>query len=379
MEKDKIITYRIDDTKITNDKNRSFKVFYTLERKNGSVYYSLETFDGKRLNINRMNGYQNMLLNMCFSNFNRNRAIPNEYKDLIIIEKLPRTIKKQINMRYELYKDNAFLNSKEISMYEYMQFIYEEIKEFEKIYGMTVSGNQEEFDDYLKYKVLSKIAEYFASDENSYENLFYCMNRFFQKYEIIDKRQENILDLSMYNRIKLAYDRAFERKLLNNYSIFLEEVPQKLKNKYAVLITLDTTKENGDKIMDFRNKKLILDNIYKLESEKEPIKILIKFSEVAIIFPEVYTLDKMNELCIKAEEFVESEISAGNRQQGTYDKVDFFIIVDNGEKAVLSINDTICIGDGEQVDFKNFLEKFYGSEYLENLENLISTQNQEER
>ena len=61
MEKDKIITYRIDDTKITNDKNRSFKVFYTLERKNGSVYYSLETFDGKRLNINRMNGYQNIM------------------------------------------------------------------------------------------------------------------------------------------------------------------------------------------------------------------------------------------------------------------------------------------------------------------------------
>lgn len=108
MEKDKIVTYKIDDTSITKDKSKRFKVFYTLERKDGNISYCLENFDGQSLNINEMKGYENMLLNMCFSNFYNNKDIPINYKDLITIEEVPRAIKKDQNIRYELYKDLCY-------------------------------------------------------------------------------------------------------------------------------------------------------------------------------------------------------------------------------------------------------------------------------
>lgn len=170
MEKDEIKTYKIDDSKITNDNNRCFKVFYTLERKDGNISYCLENFNEESLNINEMNGYENMLLNICFSNFYNKKEISKEYQDLISIEKEPRTIKEGKNMRYELYKDLCFLRSTSPSSLGYIFTINKWVKDFEEDMNQSAMSDSKAFDDYIEYKVLSEIAKQKASEKGAYGN-----------------------------------------------------------------------------------------------------------------------------------------------------------------------------------------------------------------
>ena len=50
-----------------------------------------------------------------------------------------------------------------------------------------------------------------------------------------------------------------------------------------------------------------------------------------------------------------------------YDKTRFLILVDSDENVVLSANDRIDVGDPYTNNFTEFMEKYYGKEYVKNL------------
>lgn len=97
------ITYIIDDekgfNKILNGKKYDIetytKLIYTLTQEKSDIIYTLTDFNGKQLNINSLNGYQQMFTNECFQAFTRDRKISDEYADFIEIKE--NIIDKQID------------------------------------------------------------------------------------------------------------------------------------------------------------------------------------------------------------------------------------------------------------------------------------------
>ena len=351
------------------------ETYYTLKgiQGGGTLDYYLEDFQGKRLDINKLNGNIKQFLNVCYVHFNSKAeefAIDDENKEIISIEEKPHEIKKILNMRYELYKDNCFLHNVEPSNIGYMSFIDDWRKKYFQLFGKDILQDPDDFDDYLKYEVLSKIAKNFALSESAVEHMSYSMYKFLEKYEIISEDTGEIINLSLYNRIAFAYQNTFEKKVLDNYDSYFDALPNSLKEKYYEILKPDYRKDGIEKYNDLKDKKMTLDHIEQLEDIKEPIKILIKFSESATIDCQVYKYDEMNDLCKKAEDEVLIEKLQGKRHPETYDKVAFYMFIEDKEKINLFMTDRIDIGDGQQSDFKSFIIKFYGYEQLLELEKI---------
>lgn len=274
------------------------------------------------------------------------------------------------DIKYELYKDHAIVNNEEISNESYIDFINKKREKYKKING-EMGENEKEFEDYLKCDVLTEIANYIVKREKNIIDISLDMDEFFRKYNVIDRKDANtIIDLPMYNRIQLRYEKFFERKELDNINKDISEISEELRNKYYDLINPETNNEGYEKYEELKVKKLIIDNIEKLENVKEPVKILVKFSEASIEYPQVYTLSQMNNLCKKAEEEITIEKMKKLRHPDTYYKTDFFIIIDDGGKSYIDLHDRIDIGDREQNDFYSFIAKYYGYERIRKLEQI---------
>ena len=371
MEKDKIVTYKIDDTSITKDKSKRFKVFYTLERKDGNISYCLENFDGQSLNINEMNGNENMLLNMCFSNFYNNKDIPINYKDLITIEEVPRAIKQGQNIRYELYKDLCYSRGTSPSNLGYILTINKWSEDFENDMLKSAISDSEMFNDYIEYKVLSEIVQKEASEKGSYGNLEATMSYYLGKYKIKDFKENKIINTPMYNRIKNVYDKALTKKVLDGYDELFEKIPELYKVKYYNILKPDENKDEFENYYDLNIKKTILENIEKLESIDSKVKVLVLWSEKFDIFgtwdslnqkddPKVYTLKEMDRLVYR------NYMEVTEKDSG-YDKTRFLIFVDTDENVVLSANDRIDVGDPYTNNFTNFMKNCYGKAYVKEL------------
>lgn len=371
MEKDKIITYRINDEKITNDKDKGFKVFYTLERKNGSISYCLESLYGETLNINKINGYEKMLLNICLSNFYGNKEIPNEFKSIITIEEVPRVIKQGFNTRYELYKDLCHLRGTSPSTYGYILAIDEWVKGFEKSMLKFASSDPDMFDDYIEYKVLSEIAQKEASKKGSYGSLEATMSYYLGKYKIKDFKRNEVIDSSMYSRIKNVYDTALTKKVLNSYDELFEKIPEEYKVKYYNILEPDKNKDEFQNYRDLSIKLKILENIEKIESVDSKVKVLVLWSERSDIFKtrdglnqkektQVYTLEEMDELVRR--NYIEVK-----KDNEIYDKTKFLILTDMETDIELSTIDIIDVGVSYTESFTNYLEHYYSTDFVEKL------------
>ena len=370
MENNKKITYKINNSKFTKE-NIPFKVYYTLESKEGDLSYCLENFEGQSLNINELNGYENMLLNMCFSNFYNNKEIEDDYQDIVTIEEVPRAIKQGQNIRYELYKDLCFSRSTSPSNLGFIFTINKWVEDFEKDMLKPAIEEPELFDDYIEYKVLSEIAIKEASRKGSYGNMEATKSRYLGKYKIKDFKESKILDISMYNRIKDVYDNALNKKVLGYYNELLEKIPENYRDKYCNLLKYNENKTEFENYYDLNIKQTILENIETLESIDSKVKVLVLWSEKSSIFdtwdelnqkdaPKVYTLKEMDRLVYQNYmEIVENDSG--------YDKTRFLIFIDNDEKLVLSANDRIDVGDPHTNNFTNFIKNCYGNEYVNGL------------
>lgn len=371
MEKNKIVTYKIDDTRITDEKSKAFKVFYTLERKDGNISYYLENLEGQVLEINRINGYESMLLNICFSNFCNNCEIPKDYEEFINIEEKPRDIKQNKNIRYELYKDLCYSRDTTPSNLGYIFTINKWSDDFEKGMLKSAISDSDRFDDFIEYKVLSEIAQKEASKKNSYGDLESTMSYYLGKYKIKNYKKNEIINKSMYNRIKDTYEKALTKKVQDDYNLLYDKIPKLYKEKYKSILEFDKTKDEFENYYDLNIKKAILENIEKLESIDSKVKVLVLWSEKSNIFDtwdslnqknvaKVYTLEQMDGLVYR------NYMEVIEKDSG-YDKTRFLILVDNDKNVVLSANDRIDVGDPYTNNFTEFIEKYYGKEYVENL------------
>lgn len=134
-----------------------FSAYYTLEENDKKdISYCLENLQGNKIDINSLNGYENMYINECLDCFIKNREISEKYKDFIKVLDQPREIKHNDNIRYKLFEEYAKKNNIKDNMIEYMSFIDKFSYEFESTYNKTVISHQDEFDDFIKQKIFSE-------------------------------------------------------------------------------------------------------------------------------------------------------------------------------------------------------------------------------
>lgn len=170
-------TYLIDDVKgfmknINSDELKSiqgFKVYYTLEENKNGVYYYLEDMNNNKLNLNDLNGYQKQFIQECYNNFISNESISKEFKEFICKLEEPRELKKDLNKRYELFKDYARINKIQESTFEYIKFIDKFSDEFERNFNKKIENNQDEFDKYLNIKIQDVREKNVIKETNSFK------------------------------------------------------------------------------------------------------------------------------------------------------------------------------------------------------------------
>lgn len=134
-----------------------FSAYYTLEENDKKdILYYLEDLQGNKIDINSLNGYENMYINECLNCFMENRKISDKYKDFIKILNQPREIKHNDNIRYKLFEEYAKKNNIEDNIREYIKFIDKFSDEFESTYNKNVLMNQDEFNAFIKQKIFSE-------------------------------------------------------------------------------------------------------------------------------------------------------------------------------------------------------------------------------
>lgn len=276
----------------------------------------------------------------------------------------------QVDTRYELYKDLCFSRSTSPSKLGYTSTINSWSQDFENEMLRPSIGNQNEFDDYIEYKVLSEIAKKYASERNSYGELESTMSYYLQKYNIKDFKNNKILDTSMYNRIKNVYDRELHKKIIYRYDEMLEKVPEQYKSKYKYILDFDGDKSDFENFYNLDKKLVILKSIEKLENLDSKVKVLVHWSEDNAFGtttagtngddPKVYTIKEMDNLVNRVYE-------RNKKYDYGYIKTKFSIIVDDGEDVIVSVTDRIDIGDPCTDTFTNFMKRYYGQEYVESL------------
>jgi len=280
-----------------------------------------------------------------------------------------------VNIKYELYRDYAHAKGRKVSNESYRNFVKKFIEKSKKIYGDSIT--EEKIIDYMKYSVLSTIAEHLVNRDDINADMSYSMNNFLKKYNIIEADYEqNVIDLPMYNRIKLVYDKLIEKKQLESIDEYIEKLPSSWRKKYYDIINPKEDK-GYDMYDNLKEKKKIIDYIEELEQVKEPIKILVRLSESNVILPGVYRLQEMNDLCKKADEMVFNDKLEGSRHPKTYDKVEFLILADKREKAYIIMRDRIDIGEKKNTDFYSFIVENYGYEKMRELEKINNLQEKE--
>ncbi len=266
------------------------------------------------------------------------------------------------NLRFKLFletkgiKEEDYLKNQNIvKNIEYMRFIDDCIKEYQKIpgnEGTRVESNPEEFDDYLKIKVLGKCLEKIAYEsigigemENSSE-----ARKFLEKYNITKENDPTYL----YPRLKNCFELGIRKKVVYKYETLLEAIPEKLKEKYLPELAYNHQEATLENERVLSKNILLVDNIEKIEKNPFEIKVFINYSESGPYKEkEVYSIEEMQSKSIKAIEELKREKERLNLD-GIYNKVDLTILSDFGDTIKIIARDRFDVGDYK--DFNEFLK-----------------------
>ena len=375
----KRVTYLIDDSILLKDKtNKKFCVYYTLNEDEKGIIYQLEDENGNFLNINELNGYERQYLHICFETFRNNKEIPKDYENIISVIDKPRIIIPKINVRYELFKDYAKENRIQDNSNEYMKFIDKMKKTYEKTYNEDILSNTDKFDDLIKYKVLSQIAKNESKESIGIGtiNSSSKMNKLLKKYNISKEYNE-----SLFNRIADVWNKENRDKEILKYKVMLEKLPEKYKNKYLDILKFNEDESVTQNYGRIRYKKDILENIYKIEDVKSNIKIFIYWTDengkAAFKDNTVYTLEKANQLAEESKENLLIQREKMNMQYISND-IKYSLIIDNNNTFIVTRPSDFLIGCHTANNFTELIEKYYGKEILEEINNYKTANNEED-
>ena len=285
------------------------------------------------------------------------------------------------NTRYLLYLDSKGINLEDYAMgkiefntnVEFLSFVDGYVKEYEKSFQKPVLSNQEDFTDYMKYKVLGDIAYNEALNEigSGYINSSPKMNRLLDKYDISEESSKE--DGALYKRISDRWEQGQKERIVSNYKKeVLNKIPIEYREKYLKILPDENT-DSHELYMEINNCKQIVQNIDKIEDLNEPIKFLIKWSEnPRFKSNEVLNLEDMEYKTNRAIEDVKLRNIEDSKIYGeevhSYDKLSFLMIIDDGKDFEI-IDERHDLGDFSS--FKAYFEETFTDEFKNYVYNLI--------
>lgn len=293
----------------------------------------------------------------------------------------PGEIKEKMNVRYELFKELAKENNINICNIEYMKFIDEMSSEYERIYDRPCLSNQDEFDNFIKYKVLSQIAENTARREIGIGNLQSSsfMNNLLKKYNISEETKSE--DQALLKRLEFSWERGQIEKVAKQYDEMLEKLPEKYKNKYYEYLKFKGEDGALQNSREFSYKKDILENIEKIEKINSKIKVFIYWTDENGMksFNEntAYSLERANGLIPKSLQHLK-HIREELQMPYLSNDIKFSIIIDDGNNFQISRPDDFLLGCEEAKNFYEVIEKHYGIEVLNEIKRIEDIEEEQE-
>ncbi|MBS5863332.1 MAG: hypothetical protein KIC54_01420 [Clostridium sp.] len=284
------------------------------------------------------------------------------------------------NDRYLLFLDSKGINLEDYAMgkvefntnVEYMEFIDNLSLKFENDIGKPVLSNQDEFTDYMKYKVLGAIAFNEALNNlgvgiiTSSPQMSYMLD----KYNISEET-----NLSLYKRISDKWEQGQKLRIVSNYKEeVLDKIPTKYLDKYLKVLPNEKA-DSHELYRDISKYKRIVENIDKIEDKKEPVKFLINYSENR----ELRKDDVLNFKEMESKTYLATlEVKARNNEDSkkygeefhTYDKVDFTIILDDRKDFKIYLDNREDIGDYQS--FKSFMKNTYIDEFNNKITKMLN-------
>lgn len=289
--------------------------------------------------------------------------------------------KEKINLRYELFKDLAKENNINICNIEYMKFIDDMSAEYERIHNRPCLSNQDEFDNFIKYKVLSQIAENTARREIGIGVLQSSsfMNKLLEKYNISKETKKE--DQGLLKRIEFSWERGQIKKVAKQYDEMLEKLPEEYRNKYYDYLKFKGEDGALQNSREFSYKKDVLDNIEKIEKIDSKLKIFIYWTDENGIksFEEnaAYSFERANSLISKSLENLKNRRDELQMPHLSND-IKFSIIIDDGKNFKISRPDDFLLGCEEAKDFYEVIEKHYGIDMLNEIKEIEKVEEEEE-
>lgn len=297
------------------------------------------------------------------------------------------TPKKYItNERYLLFLDSQGINLRDFAMGKvnfesnvpYMEFISNMSNKFEADLQKPALVNQEEFTDYMKYKVLGAIAFNEANKGVGvgYINSSSTMINLLNKYNISEKTDE-----SLYKRISNRWEQGQRLRVTTNYKEeILDKIPSKYLDKYLKALPNEKT-STFELYRDIYKYKKIVENIDKIENKKDSVKFLINYSESrelkkddVLNFKEMES--KSNLAILEVKHRNAEDTKKYGEEFHTYDKVDFTIILDDGKEFGIYLDNREDIGDYQS--FKSFMKNTYIDDFNNKIDKMLNEQEESE-
>ena len=149
------------------------------------------------------------------------------------------------NDRYLLWLDSKEINLEDYAMgkiefntnVDFLTFVDKYVKDFETNFNKPVLSNQDEFTNYMKYKVLGDIAfnEALHEEGSGYINSSPKMINLLDKYNISDKTSNE--DQALYKRIEFRWEQGQKERIITNYKEeILDKIPDEYKEKYLSVL-----------------------------------------------------------------------------------------------------------------------------------------------
>lgn len=273
---------------------------------------------------------------------------------------------KTTNLRFKLFLETKGITEEEylqdrtkVKDIEYIEFIYNHIANYHKIIGNEepVESNPEDFDDYLKFKVLGETLKKIAEKEENIgiRKIDDCK----EAKELLEKYGLTKENDKTYQRLKTSFDFGVQKRITQNYRQELfNTLPEEHMEKYFKALSYEDELEEG-KYTDMQRRLRIAENIDKIEVNPKQIKFLVYFSESGEFKEnEILTLKEMTEKYNLAKENSENEYI-----KYTYRKVSLMLIIDDVE-SISIINLENYLNVPSYKNFEEYINENFSKQFI---------------